>query len=52
MADDQDAIDGRELTPLGTVVAVGQLDVEAGALGLDAVADGEVIGSLTSVLWG
>ena len=44
MADDQDAIDGRELTPLGTVVAVGQLDVEAGALGLDAVADGEVIG--------
>jgi hypothetical protein len=44
MADDQDAIDGRELTPLGTVVAVGQLDVEAGALGLDAVADGQIVG--------
>ena len=33
MADDQDAIDGRELTPLGTAAAVGQLDVEAGTLG-------------------
>jgi len=44
MADDQDAVDGGELTPFRTAVAVGQLDIEAGTLALDAVADGEVIG--------
>ncbi|MNQ96259.1 hypothetical protein D3C85_1118550 [compost metagenome] len=44
MADNQDAVDGGELTPLGAVVEMGQLYVEAGALGLDAVANGEIVG--------
>lgn len=44
MADDQNTVNGGEFTTFPTVIEMGQLDIEAGTLGLDAISDGEIVG--------